>query len=211
MSDCPQPLDATQLSALNPIEGDDPFALFKTWLASAHKAEISDANAMALATCDAQKMPNVRIVLIKSFDQEGFSFYTNLKSVKAVELICNPQASGCFHWKSLARQVRVRGRVVPISDTQADDYFSTRPQISKIGAWASRQSSFLANREELERAVDGIKARFENQKIPRPPYWSGFLLVPSEIEFWCSGEFRLHERVRFEKVEDGWTRQHLYP
>jgi pyridoxamine 5'-phosphate oxidase len=197
--------------APQPIEGDDPLALFQVWLAEAEAAEPADANAMALATVDAEGLPNVRMVLLKGVEAAGFVFYTNLESVKGGELARNPRAAACFHWKSLDRQVRLRGTVEPVADADADAYFAARARMSRIGAWASRQSRPLESRLALEKAVAATLARYAIGEVPRPPYWSGFRIVPCEIEFWRQGRFRLHERLRYTRAGDGWTHQRLYP
>ena len=197
--------------APEPITGADPFALFAEWLTDAEVAEPSDANAMALATVDDQGLPNVRMVLLKDAEPPGFVFYTNLESVKGGELERNPQAAACFHWKSLGRQVRLRGAVEPVSEAEADEYFASRARTSRLGAWASRQSRPLESRHALEKAVAATAARFGLGAIPRPPHWSGYRIIPSEIEFWRQGMFRLHERIRFERAGDGWSSQRLYP
>jgi pyridoxamine 5'-phosphate oxidase len=203
--------EVASVGAPEPIEGDDPMALFAAWLADAENAEPADANAMALATVDAAGLPNVRMVLLKGAEPDGFVFYTNLDSVKGGELAASPRAAACFHWKSLDRQVRIRGPVERVSDTEADAYFSSRHRMSRIGAWASRQSRPLESRHALERAVAAMLARFGLGEIPRPAHWSGFRIVPTEIEFWRQGRFRLHERVRFSRAGAGWSRARLYP
>ncbi|NND49325.1 MAG: pyridoxamine 5'-phosphate oxidase [Rhizobiales bacterium] len=199
------------LKAPEPINGEDPYELFAQWLADAEASEPADANAMALATADQQGLPNVRMVLLKGAEPNGFVFYTNLESVKGGELEKNPQAAACFHWKSLDRQVRLRGVVEPVSVAEADEYFAGRARTSRIGAWASQQSRPLESRHALEKAVAATAARFGLGTVPRPPYWSGFRIIPSEIEFWRQGMFRLHERIRFERAGAGWTSQRLYP
>lgn len=194
------------------LEGSDPFALFGQWLAEATASEPNDPNAMALATTGETGMPDVRMVLLKGFDEHGFVFYTNLESAKGKQLTAVPKAALCFHWKSLLRQVRVRGQVTPVTPEEADAYFATRPRLSRIGAWASQQSRPLESRFALEKAVALYAARFAVGAIPRPPHWSGFRVVPEEIEFWREGAFRLHERIRFTfAAEAGWTRTRLFP
>ena len=192
---------------------DDPFGLFKDWLAEAEASEINDANAMSLATVDANGMPNVRVVLLKVFDEAGFVFYTNCESAKGQELRLHPKAALCFHWKSLRRQVRVRGTVAPVKPEEADAYYATRPLGSRIGAWASQQSRPLDSRKTLEEAVRAFETRFEGREPPRPPHWSGFRLTPLEIEFWQDGAFRLHDRIVFRRADPGkpWTKARLYP
>lgn len=189
----------------------DPLALFSTWLAEAERGEINDPNAMTLATVDADGTPSARMVLLKGLDDHGFVFYTNLGSRKARELAQRPRAALCFHWKSLRRQVRVQGTVERVSDTEADTYFATRPRISQIGAWASKQSQPLAGRFELEGRVARYTARFALGAVPRPAHWSGFRVIPEVIEFWEDRPFRLHMRALFTRSGDGWDTQELYP
>lgn len=194
------------------VEAEDPLALFGDWLAEAIRSEPNDPNACALATADPSGMPDVRMVLLKGFDRDGFVFYTNLESRKGAQLAANPQAALCFHWKSLRRQVRVRGPVSPVSEAEADAYFATRPRLSRIGAWASRQSQPLESRFALEKAVAAQTARFAAGAIPRPAFWSGFRLAPQSLEFWRDGAFRLHDRVLFRPLSQGlWSRTRLYP
>jgi pyridoxamine 5'-phosphate oxidase len=199
-------------------EAGEPFALFETWFGEAQVHEPNDANAMALASVDASGMPNVRMVLLKGVDAaghpaRGFVFYTNLESAKGVELLAAPKAALCFHWKSLRRQVRVRGNVSRASDAEADAYFATRARGSRLGAWASQQSRPLESRFALEKAVAAVTARYPIGDIPRPPYWSGFRLTPVEMEFWHDRPFRLHERVAFRRASasEPWGKQRLYP
>lgn len=190
----------------------DPFSAFAIWLAEAERTEVNDANAMALATVDADGLPDVRTVLLKGLDPRGFVFYTNFESRKGQELSEQPKAALCFHWKSLHRQVRARGPVEKVSDAEADAYYATRPRLSRLGAWASRQSRPLDSRQTLEERVTEMEARFPDDAIPRPPYWSGFRIVPSEFEFWQDGAFRLHDRYRLVRGEgDGWVPTRLYP
>lgn len=195
----------------------EPFALFSAWFEEAKAHEPNDPNAFALATVDAAGMPNVRIVLLKGLDPagdaaRGFVFYTNFESAKGNELLTSCKAALNFHWKSLRRQVRVRGIVSTVSDAEADAYFATRPRGSRIGAWASQQSRPLASREALEKAVEAMTAKHPGD-IPRPPYWSGFRVTPLEVEFWHDRPFRLHERVAFRRdtVSENWNKQRLYP
>jgi len=197
---------------------DDPFALFEDWLAEAAASEPNDPNAMALATSDASGLPNVRMVLLKGVDatehpMRGFVFYTNLESAKGNELAANMQAASVFHWKSLRRQVRLRGAVMPVTNNEADAYYASRPRGSRIGAWASAQSRPLASRTELATSVAGFAARYAIGKIPRPPHWSGFRITPIEIEFWCDRLFRLHERAVFRRLDpqSPWEKLRLYP
>jgi pyridoxamine 5'-phosphate oxidase len=203
--------DEAKLTSRNLADATDPFPLFAEWLAEAEKSEPNDPTAMALATVDATGMPDVRMVLLKDSGPAGFVFYTNLESRKGLELAHNPKAALGFHWKSLRRQVRIRGSVEPVTPAEADAYFSTRPRLARIGAWASKQSEPLQGRFELEKAVALYTARYAVGEVPRPPHWSGFRVVPEEIEFWRDGAFRLHERVRFTRSERGWTRAWLYP
>lgn len=195
------------------IEAKDPFVLFRAWLDDARKAEINDPNAMALATADADGFSDVRMVLLKGADERGFVFYTNLESAKGEELAANPKAALCFHWKSLRRQVRVRGIVVPTSAEEADDYFASRQRDSQIGAWASRQSRPLSTRFEFEKEIARYAAKFGLGKVPRPPHWSGFRIVPLHIEFWHDRPFRLHDRLVFSRTAPNvaWTMTKLFP
>ncbi|WP_020177652.1 pyridoxamine 5'-phosphate oxidase [Methylopila sp. M107] len=191
---------------------DDPFPVFEAWLADATESEPNDPNGMALATVDAGGLPDVRMVLMNGYDRRGFVFYTNLGSAKARELEAAPKAALLFHWKSLRRQVRVRGTVERVTRDEADGYYATRPRLSRIGAWASKQSQPLGSREELEQAVAARETEFLGQEPPRPSWWSGFRIVPISIEFWKDGAFRLHDRALFERSgTGGWTRTRLYP
>jgi pyridoxamine 5'-phosphate oxidase len=192
-------------------EAAEPFRLFAGWLAEAEKSEPNDATAMALATVDADGLPDVRMVLLKGHDPSGFVFYTNTESDKGRELADQPKAAAVFHWKSLRRQVRIRGPVNRVGDAEADAYFASRPRDSRIGAWASQQSRPLESRFALEKAVAVQAARFPFGEIPRPPYWTGFRIVPVAMEFWQDKPFRLHDRVRFRLADKGWERQRLYP
>lgn len=194
-------------------EQNEPFSLFGTWLADATASEINDPNAVALATVDADGLPNVRMVLLKGFDSSGFVFYTNFESQKGQEILGQKKAAMVFHWKSLRRQVRLRGPVEVVSDAEADAYFQERPRGSRIGAWASRQSRPLESRFALEKAVAEVTARYGIGEIPRPPHWSGFRVKPTRIEFWKDGKFRLHDRVEFRReTPDGdWTKVRMYP
>ena len=192
-------------------DGSDPFLLFSEWLAEATEHEPNDPNGMALATVDESGLPDVRMVLLKGFSADGFVFYTNLESRKGRQLAQTPRAALCFHWKSIRRQVRVRGNVERVTPQEADAYFATRPRLAKIGAWASKQSEPLESRLALEKVVALTTARFALGEVPRPPHWSGFRLVPVEIEFWRDGAFRLHDRARFTRAGDNWTKTMLYP
>ncbi len=189
----------------------DPHALFQAWVADARASEINDPEAMALATVDASGLPDVRMVLLKGFDERGVVFYTNADSTKGLELAATPKAAVLFHWKSLRRQIRVRGSVSPVSDAEADAYFASRPRASRIGAWASAQSRPLDSRATLEKAAEDYGAEFPGPDVPRPPYWKGFRIAPVSFEFWKDGAHRLHDRVVFTRSGDGWTKQRLYP
>ncbi|MEZ5804088.1 MAG: pyridoxamine 5'-phosphate oxidase [Rhizobiaceae bacterium] len=192
-------------------ESPEPFELFAAWLEDATASEPNDPNAVAVATVDSDGLPDVRMVLLKGFDQAGFVFYTNFESAKGRELLANMKAAMCFHWKSLRRQVRVRGPVEVVSDEEADAYYATRPRGSRIGAWASKQSRPLESRFALEKAVAEYTARYAIGAIPRPSYWSGFRIVPQEIEFWHDRPFRLHDRMKFVRTAGGWDKTRLYP
>lgn len=194
-------------------ERDEPLALFRDWLAEAEASEPNDANAMALATVDAAGLPNVRMVLLKGLDERGFVFFTNHESAKGRELLSHPKAALCFHWKSLRRQVRVRGEVETVSDEEADAYFASRPREARIGAWASKQSRPLESRFAFEKAVAKYGARYALGEVPRPPYWSGFRVKPLSIEFWHDRPFRLHDRVLFTRADmaSPWSKTRLYP
>lgn len=191
----------------------NPFALFRDWLNLAGEKEPNDPNAMALATADEDGLPDVRMVLLKGFDEAGFVFYTNLESDKGRELAANAKAALCFHWKSLRRQVRVRGQVERVSDAEADAYFATRAKDSQIGAWASRQSRPLESRFALEKEVAKYAAKYALKEVDRPPYWSGFRIVPQRIEFWRDRPFRLHDRLVFlrEGPHGHWRTERLFP
>ena len=191
----------------------DPFDLFGRWLRDAEKTELNDPTAMSLATVDGDGMPNVRMVLMKGFDQQGFVFYTNFESAKGQELLGQPQAALCFHWKSLRRQVRLRGPVGAVSEQEADDYYHSRPRGSQIGAWASAQSRPLEGRFALEKAVAKFGLKYAAGSIPRPPHWSGFRLTPLEIEFWHDRPFRLHDRLLFKRTDpqSAFERSQLFP
>ncbi|MFP4519619.1 MAG: pyridoxamine 5'-phosphate oxidase [Oceanicaulis sp.] len=192
---------------------EDPFALFEDWMAAAKKSEPNDPNAMALSTADADGFPDVRMVLLKDVDARGFVFYTNTESAKGLQLQDNARAALCFHWKSLRRQVRVRGHVSRVSDEDADAYYASRARDSRIGAWASKQSRPLESRFALEKAVAGYAAKFNFGDIPRPDFWTGFRIAPVHIEFWRDRAFRLHDRMAFDRADlDGrWTVTRLYP
>ncbi|MBB4002977.1 pyridoxamine 5'-phosphate oxidase [Aurantimonas endophytica] len=193
--------------------GDDPFGLFANWLAEAEASEPNDPNALALATVDETGLPDVRMVLLKDFDAAGFVFYTNFESSKGRQLLASRKAAMCFHWKSLRRQVRVRGPVEVVSEAEADAYFTSRPLGSRIGAWASAQSRPLESRAVLEARVAELGDQYGDSAVPRPPHWSGFRLVPQQIEFWHDGAFRLHDRALFSRDGDAgaWRIERLYP
>jgi pyridoxamine 5'-phosphate oxidase len=194
-------------------EQNDPFELFAGWLEEAKASEPNDPNAMALATVDADGLPGVRMVLLKGYDERGFVFYSNAESQKGTELAGNPKAAVVLHWKSLRRQVRVRGPVSEVSAEEADEYFNSRPRDSRIGAWASQQSRPLESRFALEKAVAKYAAKYAIGAVPRPPYWRGFRIAPVYIEFWHDRPFRLHDRVIFKRPrpEGAWTKERFYP
>ena len=192
---------------------ENPLDLFREWFNEAKSTEINDPNAFALATADKKGIPSVRIVLLKDYDKNGFVFYTNLESKKSNDIKVNPNASICFHWKSLLRQIRITGEISKVSDKQADDYYNSRDYGSKIGAWASKQSAVIKNRDELYRSIEEYTKKYTDENnVPRPKYWSGWNLNPYEIEFWLDGENRIHHRLKYEKKENGnWDRFLLSP
>jgi len=192
---------------------DEPFGLFDSWMAEAVASEPDDPNAMAVATVGPGGQPNVRTILLKGADPRGFVFYTNCGSAKGLELEAAPKAALLFYWKSLHRQIRVRGPIEPVSDAEADAYFASRSRESRIGAWASDQSRPLPSREDLEAAVARCTAEFAGKDVPRPPYWHGYRVMPLEIEFWASRPHRLHDRILFRRPTEGapWTKTRLYP
>lgn len=193
--------------------GENPFLLFNEWLSEARESELNDPDAMAIATVDGDGLPNVRMVLMRRFDERGFCFFTNLESQKGEEILGQKKAAAVFHWKSLRKQIRIRGPVELVSDEEADEYYNTRPRGSRIGAHASKQSRPLESRFALEKEVAKYTAKFNVGEIPRPQYWSGFRIKPLSIEFWNDGQFRLHDRMRFDRktLEDGWDTVKLYP
>ncbi|MGO9743264.1 MAG: pyridoxamine 5'-phosphate oxidase [Roseiarcus sp.] len=199
------------LISANFTEADDPFAVFDEWFLEAQAKEINDPEAMALATVDADGLPDVRMMLCKGVDAEGVVFYTNRESAKGRQLAATPKAAALFHWKSLRRQARFRGPVTLLDEAAADAYYHSRPRVSQLGAWASQQSRPLESRAALESRVEHFANEFGDGEISRPAYWRGFRLTPVEIELWKDGAYRLHDRVRFTRAGDGWTRQRLYP
>ena len=195
------------------LDLDDPIKLFKIWMDEAENSEPNDPNAVALATSDKNSFPSVRMVLLKDFNKEGFVFYTNLNSQKRNELKENPKAAMCFHWKSLLRQIRINGKVSHVADEEADQYYNSRGYESRIGAWASKQSKELKNRDELENSIKEFKKKFNDKKnVPRPSHWSGWNLSPSRIEFWLDGDNRIHERLNYTFDKNGnWIKSLLSP
>ncbi|AHG44331.1 pyridoxamine 5'-phosphate oxidase [Rhizobium leguminosarum bv. trifolii CB782] len=206
-------MSANELTSGDFTESGEPFKLFAEWLGEAEASEPNDPNAVALATVDEDGLPNVRMVLLKGFDDDGFVFYTNFESQKGREILGQKKAAMCFHWKSLRRQVRLRGPVEIVTDAEADAYFKTRARGSRIGAWASKQSRPLESRFALEKAVAEYTARYAIGEIPRPAHWSGFRIRPTSIEFWKDQNFRLHDRIEFRRPlpEGKWDRVRMYP
>jgi pyridoxamine 5'-phosphate oxidase len=194
-------------------EVGEPFALFAAWFAEAQASEPADPNAMALATVDAEGLPNIRVVLMKGYDENGFVFYTNTDSQKGQELLAAPRAALSFHWKSLKRQVRLRGVSEMVTEAEADAYFATRPRLAQIGAWASKQSQPLESRLAFEKAIALQTAKHALGQVPRPPNWTGYRIVPLIMEFWHDRPYRLHDRVEFRRDAPGarWTKTRLYP
>jgi pyridoxamine 5'-phosphate oxidase len=189
----------------------DPFMLFQEWFTEARASEKDDPTAMSLATCDADGRPAVRMVLLKQADSRGFVFYTNLESPKSLQLRAHPRAALCLHWALLEKQVRIEGAVESVSDAEADAYFASRPRLSQLGAWASRQSQPIAGRFVLEQAVAATALRFPIGSVPRPPFWSGFRVIPDMIEFWHQRPFRHHDRQRFTRDAGSWRHEWLFP
>ena len=192
---------------------ENPIELFKDWFNEAKKTEINDPNVFTLATADTNGVPSARMILLKGYDQNGFIFYTNFNSKKSSDLKKNPNASLCFHWKSLLRQIRINGKVSKVSDKESDGYYKTRPYDSKIGAWASKQSSVLKNREELMKLIGDFKKKYPNEDdVPRPDHWSGWSLDPNSIEFWLDGKNRIHQRLKYIKNDNNnWEKILLNP
>ena len=194
------------------LDLDNPFELFHKWFEEAKKKEINDPNALALGTASKEGVPSVRMVLLKDYNEDGFVFYTNLKSQKGNEIKENPKATMCFHWKSLLRQIRIAGTLEQVDEKTADDYYNSRAYESRIGAWASKQSTILKNRDELLEALEDFKKKFKDEnKVPRPSYWSGWNLKPSSIEFWLDGENRIHERLKYKFEQNKWDKFLLSP
>jgi len=195
------------------LDLDDPFELFEKWFDEAKKKEINDPNALALGTANNKGIPSVRMVLLKDFDKNGFVFYTNLNSQKGNELKVNPNATMCFHWKSLLRQIRIVGTLKLVDNKTADDYYKTRAYESRIGAWASKQSSILKSRDELLNSLENFKKKYDNKdNVPRPDHWSGWNLKPLSIEFWLDGDNRIHERLQYKFDENNnWVKNLLSP
>ena len=195
------------------LDLSDPFELFKKWFEEAKKREPNDPNALALSTSTKDGIPSVRMVLLKEFNSNGFIFYTNLNSKKSNDIKENPNVAMCFHWKSLLRQIRIVGKVSQVSDEVADEYYNSRGYESRIGAWASKQSSILKNRDELKNSIDEFKKKFNDENnVPRPDHWSGWNLSPQSIEFWLDGESRIHERLKYIKNENkSWDKVLLSP
>lgn len=208
MSDTGKPLDDGGIAPAR-----DPFEMFQVWMKDAEKTEPNDANAMAVATVDSDGRPNVRMALLKAIDARGFVFYTNFESAKGRELLANPVAALNFHWKTVRKQVRVRGTVTTVSEAEADAYFATRAKDSQIGAWASAQSRPMEGRWVFEKEIAKYALKYGFTKAPRPPHWSGFRVSPFEIEFWRDRPFRLHDRLvyRRDSLEAPWRTERLYP
>jgi pyridoxamine 5'-phosphate oxidase len=213
MSDTTSIKHPTALTSGDFTEAGEPFALFGEWFAEAVKSEPNDPTAMSLATVDESGLPDVRMVLMKGYDAGGFVFYSHIASPKGRELAANPKAALLFHWKSLRRQVRVRGNVSPVTDAEADAYFATRPKQAQIGAWASKQSQPLESRFAFEQAIAKVAAKHIVGEVPRPSGWSGWRIAPQQFEFWHDRPFRLHDRIEFRRASpgDAWSKTRLYP
>ncbi|MEM6617361.1 MAG: pyridoxamine 5'-phosphate oxidase [Pseudomonadota bacterium] len=209
----PETPPPTWLEEDDVVANSDPFQRFREWFAEAEKSEINDPNAMAIATVDETGLPNVRMVLLKGFDERGFVFYTNYDSVKGREILSAGKAALVFHWKSLNRQVRARGPIEKVADDEADAYYQSRARTSRIGAWASQQSRPLESRMHFEKEIARYTAKFGVGQVPRPPHWSGIRVIPQEIEFWQDRKFRLHDRVRFTRDQNtgSWSTARLFP
>ena len=192
---------------------ENPIELFGEWFNEAKKIEINDPNAFALATANKEGIPSVRIILLKDYNENGFIFYTNLNSKKSLDIKSNNKSSICFHWKSLLRQIRVTGNISKVSDKEADDYFNSRSYGSRVGAWASNQSTILKSRDQLYKSIESYKKKYpDEKKVPRPNHWSGWNLNPYEIEFWLDGEDRIHQRLKYIKSKNGnWEKSLLSP
>lgn len=204
---------STSLTSGDFTAAEEPFALFSEWLNEAFKSEPADGNAMTLATVDKDGMPDARMVLLKGFDADGFVFYSHIDSAKGRELTDRPKAALVFHWKSLRRQVRIRGHVETVTSEEADAYFATRPKQAQLGAWASKQSHPLESRFAFEQQIAKYAAKYMIGEVPRPPGWSGWRIVPVQIEFWHDRPYRLHDRIVFTRAtaQDAWTKTRLYP
>ena len=194
------------------LDTNDPIELFKNWFNDAKKKELNDPNALSLATSDLKGFPSVRVVLLKNYSQNGFVFYTNLNSSKSLSIKENPRAEMCFYWKSLLRQIRINGTLSQVSEKEADDYYSTRSYGSKISAWASKQSEVLESMTKLISSMEEYKKKYNDEKkVPRPKNWSGWCLHPTSIEFWLGDDYRIHERLRYNKISNNWKKEILYP
>src|SRR6201988_891445 len=213
MNDTPSIKTQAPLTSGDFTAAEEPFALFAAWFAEACKSDPNDPNAMALSTVDASGLPDVRMVLMKGYDAAGFVFYSHIASQKGRELAANPKAGLLFHWKSLRRQVRIRGTVSQVSEQEADAYFATRPKQAQLGAWASKQSEALESRFAFEQAIAKVAARYVIGEVPRPPTWSGWRIEPLRMEFWHDRPFRLHDRIEFRRdTPDGaWGKVRMYP
>jgi pyridoxamine 5'-phosphate oxidase len=213
MSDTVSIKHPTWLTTGDFADAEEPLRLFAAWFEEARRAEPADPDAMAVSTVDRDGLPNVRMVLLKGFDERGFTFYSNRGSQKGQELADRAAAAAVFHWKSLKRQVRLRGSVEQVSDAEADGYFASRARLSQIGAWASKQSAPLESRLAFEKAVAQATARYGLGPVPRPPFWVGYRIVPTVIEFWHDRPYRLHDRVEFRRTapDGGWIKTRLYP